>query len=77
MNNLAQMLEHLRRRFWIKVAGRLIRQQNPRRVGDGAGDGNTLLLATRQGARAMTGPLAQSDHGQKLFGTCLGSQCPS
>ena len=32
----------------VEVAGRLVRQENRRVHGEGAGDGDTLALATRQ-----------------------------
>ncbi len=45
LHKLHQRAEHMIRSMRIEIAGRLIGKQNPRRVGDRAGDGDALLLA--------------------------------
>ena len=47
-----QRLEDVAGRVRVEVAGRLVGEQQARRVGDRAGDGDPLLLAARQFGRA-------------------------
>src|SRR5450755_2747606 len=44
-HQLGQRGEHPLRGLGVEVAGRLVREQDARRIGDGAGDGDALLLA--------------------------------
>ena len=50
----------------IEIAGRLVGQQQPRRVGDRAGDGDALLLAAGQFAGTMFEALAEAQKSQQL-----------
>ncbi len=60
-----QQVEDLVARLAIEVAGRLVAQQQ-RRVGDdGARDADALLLAARELARVVIGPLAEPDDRQR------------
>ena len=52
----------------IEVAGRLVGEQKARRVGDGAGDGDALLLAARQLRRPVVEPLAEAEKDEELPG---------
>ena len=45
----------------VEVAGRLVGEDDRRSAGERAGDGDALLLATRQLARAVRQPVAQAD----------------
>src|SRR6476659_3126254 len=56
----------------IEIAGRLVGEEQPRSVGDGAGDGDALLLAAGQLCRTMLGPLAEAKRLQQLPGALLG-----
>ena len=53
-----QRVEDVQRGVWVEIAGRLVGQQHARRIGDGAADGDALLLAARQFARQMVEPIA-------------------
>ena len=44
----------------VKVAGRLVREQNRRVVGQRAGDRRALLLASREGGRQLVGLIADT-----------------
>lgn len=48
-----QLIEHLVGGVRIQIAGRFVREQNLGLVRDGAGNGDTLLLAAGQLSRAM------------------------
>ena len=48
VDRLAQQPQHLRARGAVEVAGRLVREHDGRTGDEGAGDGDTLLLATRK-----------------------------
>ncbi len=50
----------------VQLAGRLIGQQQRRLVGQRAGDGDPLLLATRQLVRPMVRPIRQPHQAQQL-----------
>lgn len=50
----------------VEIAGRLVRQQQPRAVGDGAADGDALLFAARKFARQVVEPLAEAEEAQEL-----------
>jgi hypothetical protein len=63
-NERGQGAEHVVRGLRIEIAGRLVREQQPRRIGDGAGDGDALLFAARQFGRAMVQPLAETEIAQ-------------
>ncbi len=52
----------------IEIAGRLVGEQNARRVGDGARDGDALLLAAGQFRRPMRQPVLQPKIRQQLGG---------
>ena len=54
--------------FLIQVAGRLVRQQQHRLVGDGAGDGDALLFAAREPGRAVREPGLQTEPPEKFAG---------
>src|SRR6476619_1491719 len=55
----------------IKIAGRLVGEEQPRSVGDAAGDGHALLLASGQLRRTVFGPLAEAKGLQQLPGALL------
>ncbi len=54
------------RRGRVEVAGRLVGEQQARRVGDGAGDRHPLLLAAGKLARPVLGALLHPHIGEKL-----------
>ena len=56
----------------IEVAGRLVGQQQPGRVGERAGDRRALLLAARELRRPVIEPLAEPQHAEQLAGPLLG-----
>src|SRR5689334_16180074 len=45
----------------VQVARRLVREQHGRSRDEGAGDGDTLLFATRELARVMAGTMLEAD----------------
>src|SRR5262249_3887118 len=53
--------QDLRARFGVKVAGRLIGQDDLRLIDESAGDGHALLLSAGQLAGQMPGPVRQAD----------------
>ncbi len=57
----------------IEIAGRLVGEKDARRIGDGTGDGDALLLATREFGRPVGLALAKAEIGQKLGGPALAS----
>ncbi len=61
-----QRLEDVRRGVRIEIAGRLVGEEEARRVGNRAGDGDPLLLAARQFGRPMREPLAEAEEGEEL-----------
>ena len=52
----------------IEIAGRLVGEQHPRRVGDGAGDRDALLLAAGQFGRPMGDAVGEAEIGQDFLG---------
>ena len=62
LDQLQQLVEDVRGRLGIEVAGRLVGQQQPRRVGERARDRRALLLAARQLRRTVIEPLAEPHH---------------
>ena len=56
----------------IKAAGGFVGKQQPGGGRKGARQGHALLLATRQGARIVSGPLGQPHAGQQLAGDAMG-----
>ena len=63
-HELHQRLEHVIGGVRIEVAGRLVREQHPRRVGDRAGDRDPLLLAAGQFRRPVGDAVAEAEIGQ-------------
>src|SRR3712207_2749350 len=55
----------------VEIARRLVGQKQARRVGNRAGNRNTLLLAAGELARTMIETLAQPQKGQKLRSAIL------
>ncbi len=68
----AHDLEHLPDKLRIEGAGRLIEQHHVRVHTQGAGDGNTLLLASGQANRMFFHLVAQPHPGEGLFGYLVG-----
>src|SRR6185436_14807658 len=59
-----QLVEHLHHRFTalrIQVAGRLVGEDDRRTAGDGAGDGDELLVTARQRPRTLLGARGEAD----------------
>ena len=54
------------RRVRIEIAGRLVGEQDARRIGDRARDRDALLLAARQFRRPVRQPLVETEIGQQL-----------
>ena len=50
----------------IEIAGRLVGQQDARRIGDRARDGDALLLAAGELRRPVRQAVAQAEIGQKF-----------
>ena len=57
----------------VELAGRFVGQQEPRLVGEGAGDGDPLLLAARQLVGAVPGTLAQADELEQVLDAAVAS----
>ena len=57
----ASVAEHVVRRLRVEIAGRLVGEQHARRVGDGARDRDTLLLAARKFGGAMVLALGEAE----------------
>ena len=64
LHQLHQRLEDVIGGVRIEVAGRLVRQQRPRRIGDRARDGDALLLAAGQFGRPVRDAVAEAEIGQ-------------
>ena len=56
----------------IEAAGGFVGKQQPGKGSEGARQGHALLLAARQGARIVPGPLGQPHTGQQLAGDAMG-----
>jgi hypothetical protein len=70
--------EHLDAGSRIQVAGRLVREQDARRVDESTRDGDALLLASRELIRMMPEPLAQSHRLQgSVHDTCVEATTPA
>ena len=66
---LVQRIEQMEqpvRHFRIDIAGRLVGDQQFGPADHGAGDGDALLLAARQGRRAGAGAVGEADPGEHL-----------
>ena len=61
-----KQLEDRVRRARIEVAGRLVREQHRRVVGERAGDGGALLLPARQGRGQLVGLVGDADAVEQL-----------
>ena len=59
-DQLHQRIEDMIGGVRIEIAGRLVRQQHPRRVGDRARDRDALLLAAGQFGRPVRDALARA-----------------
>ena len=70
LHQLHQRMEHMIGGVRIEVAGRLVRQQRPRRIGDRARDRHALLLAAGQFGRPVRDAVAEAEIGQD-FGRAL------
>ena len=67
---IGQQVHDRRARAAVEVARRLVGEHD-RRVGDeGAGDGDTLSFATRQGAWAMAAAVSEPDRVERRLGLC-------
>ena len=55
-------------RGFVEIAGGFVGNQDRRIGGDGAGDGNSLLLAAGELARLVMHALGQSDHCERHLG---------
>src|ERR1043166_4691326 len=60
-HQLRERAEHVIRGTWVEVAGGLIGEQDARRVGDGAGDRDALLLAAREFRRPVIEPVLEAE----------------
>ena len=60
--------ENLVRRVDVEVGGRLVGENDGRAVDDGAGDGQTLLLAAGEGDRRRLGARQQADLVERRLG---------
>ncbi len=67
LDQLHQGLEHVVGGVRIEIAGRLVREQHPRRIGDRARDRDTLLLAARQLRRPMGDAVAEAEIAEDLL----------
>src|SRR5262245_18998739 len=76
-DELQQLVEDVGRGRWIEVAGWLIGQQEPGRVGKRARNGGGLLFAARQWRRLMREAFTQSEHGEQLLGASLTGAAPN
>ena len=67
---LTQQIEDERRRLAVERAGRLVREQQVRMVGDRASDRDPLLLATRQRARQVPLATPETERVEQLARSC-------
>ena len=65
-DELEQDAENMVGGMQIEIAGRLVRQEDARRIGDRARDCDALLLAARELRRPVQQAVAQAEIGQKL-----------
>ena len=63
----AEQVQYFRRRGVVQLAGRLVGQQQRRRVGQGYRDGHPLLLAPGQLLGRVMQPVTESDQLQQLL----------
>ena len=59
----------------VEIAGRLVGQEDARRVGDRARDGDALLLAAGQLGRPVRQALLETEIGQELGGARFAPRC--
>src|SRR6478735_5471225 len=57
--------------FGVERAGRLVEQHHLRLHGEGPGDGDALLLSSRQTARVVVGAVGESDPAEEVAGQFL------
>ncbi len=69
-DKLRERIEHMVGRMRIEIAGRLVGQQDTRRIGDRTGNRHTLLLTARQFRRPMIQPRLEAEISQQ-FGRTL------
>ena len=50
----------------VEIAGRLVGQKHPRRIGHRASNGDALLLSARQPPWPMVGAILELDHGEQI-----------
>ena len=65
-HKLHQRIEHVIRGVGIQVAGRFIRKQHPRRVGNGPRDRNPLLFAAGQFCGTMGDAILEAEIGENF-----------
>src|SRR6185295_1046057 len=68
---LAQEIHHGFAASRVEVSGRLVREQDERLAGDGAGDGDALLLTAGQLAGEVLGAVRHADPLQRRFDALL------
>ena len=66
MGNVEHELQNCQTGVRVEIASRLVGQHQPRRMDEGAGDGNALLLAAGQLRRAVLLALGKSYERQRL-----------
>ncbi len=74
LGQVVQGLEHRLAGGGIEVAGRLVGQQQARLVGQGAGDGDALLLPARHLGRLVRQAFAEAQRGQEFLGAGAGAR---
>ena len=72
LDELQKLVKDAAGGFRVEIAGRLVGEQHERSVGDGAGDGDALLLAAGQLGRTVGQALVQAENRQEVGGALLG-----
>ena len=65
-HQLRQRVEHVLGGVRVEIAGRLVGQQNPRRIGNRARDRDALLLAARELRRPVREALLEAEIGEQI-----------
>ena len=77
LRQVAEQLEDLPAGLRVEVRGRLVGEEEGRRAGEGARDGDPLLLPAREVAREVRLPVGEADGVEDPLGFAPGGLSPS